>query len=28
VPGGRKKTTYICETCDRKPGLHVGTCLK
>jgi len=23
-----KETTYICETCDRKPGLHVGTCFK
>lgn len=20
VPGGRKETSYICETCDRKPG--------
>jgi len=28
VPGGRRETTYICETCDRKPGLHVGTCFK
>ena len=28
VPGGRKETSYICETCDRKPGLHVGECFK
>lgn len=28
VPGGRKETSYICETCDRKPGLHVGQCFK
>jgi len=28
VPGGRKETTYICETCDHKPGLHVGMCFK
>jgi len=28
VPGGRKETTYICETCDRKPGLHMGMCFK
>ena len=28
VPGGRKETTYICETCDRKPDLHVGMCFK
>jgi hypothetical protein len=28
VPGGRKETTYICETCDRISGLHIGTCFK
>ena len=28
VAGGRKETTYIFETCDHKPGLHVGTCFK
>jgi len=28
VPRGRRETTYICETCDRKPGRHVGTCFK
>jgi len=28
VPGGRKETTYICETCDRISGLHMGTCFK
>lgn len=28
IPGGRRETTYICETCDRKPGLHVGECFK
>jgi hypothetical protein len=28
MPGRRKETKYICETCDRKPGLHVGTCFK
>ena len=28
VPGGRNETTYFCETCDRKPGLHMGTCFK
>jgi hypothetical protein len=29
VPAARKETTtYICETCDRKPGLHVGMCFK
>ncbi|CAK9833061.1 PiggyBac transposable element-derived protein 4 [Anthophora retusa] len=28
VPGGRKEKSYICETCDRKPGLHVGQCFK
>lgn len=28
VPGGRRETTYICETCDRKPGLRVETCFK
>ena len=28
VPGGRRETIYICETCDRNPGLHVGNCFK
>jgi hypothetical protein len=28
VPGGRNETTNICETCDRKPGLHMGKCIK
>ncbi|CAL7933005.1 unnamed protein product [Xylocopa violacea] len=28
VPGGRKETSYICETYDRKPGLHIGECFK
>ena len=26
--GARKKTAYYCETCSRKPGLHVGNCYK
>lgn len=24
VPGGRRETTYICETYDHNPGHHVG----
>jgi hypothetical protein len=28
VPVGRKETTHVCEICDHKPGLHVGTCFK
>jgi hypothetical protein len=26
VSGGRRETTYICETCSRKRGLHLGNC--
>lgn len=28
VPGGRKETSYFCETCSRKPGCHPGKCFK
>jgi hypothetical protein len=28
VPGGRRETTYICEICSRKTGLHIGNCFK
>jgi hypothetical protein len=28
LPGGRKTTVYFCETCNRKPFLHVGDCFK
>ena len=28
TPGARKKNAYYCETCSRKPGLHVGNCFK
>lgn len=28
IRGGRKETTFYCETCDRKPGLHPGECFK
>jgi hypothetical protein len=28
VAGRRRETTYICETCSRKPGLHIGNCFK
>lgn len=28
IKGGRKETTFYCDTCDRKPGLHPGECFK
>lgn len=28
IPGGRKETTYFCETCSRHPGCHPGKCFK
>jgi len=28
IPGGRHETTYFCDTCERKPGLHPGDCFK
>ncbi|XP_011135111.1 piggyBac transposable element-derived protein 4 isoform X2 [Harpegnathos saltator] len=28
VPGERKRTSYFCDTCERKPGLHPGNCFK
>ena len=28
VKGGRHETRFICETCDRKPALHIGECFK
>lgn len=28
IPGGRRETKWVCETCTRKPGLHPGECFK
>lgn len=28
VKGGRRETRYICNTCSRKPGLHIGDCFE
>lgn len=25
---GRKRTTYYCDTCEFKPGLHMGDCFE
>lgn len=25
---GRKRTTYYCDTCESKPGLHMGDCFE
>uniref|UniRef100_A0A0N5C179 DDE_Tnp_1_7 domain-containing protein n=1 Tax=Strongyloides papillosus TaxID=174720 RepID=A0A0N5C179_STREA len=24
IRGGRRQTNYFCDTCNRKPGLHIG----
>ena len=26
--GGRRQTNYFCDTCSRKPGLHIGDCIE
>lgn len=28
IKGGRRKTIYYCDTCPRKPGLHIGMCFE
>lgn len=28
TPGGRRETSFYCETCTRQPGLHPGSCFK
>lgn len=28
TPGGRRETSFYCETCTRQPGLHPGACFK
>lgn len=28
IKGGRKETTFYCDTCDRKAGIHQGECFK
>ncbi|CAD1468351.1 unnamed protein product [Heterotrigona itama] len=28
IKGGRRQTNYFCDTCNRKPGLHVVDCLE
>ena len=28
IKGGRRQTNYFCDTCNRKPGLHVGDCFE
>jgi hypothetical protein len=28
VKGGRWETSFYCKTCQRKPGLHPGSCFK
>lgn len=28
IKGGRHQTNYFCDTCTRKPGLHVGECFE
>lgn len=28
TPGGRRQTTFYCETCTNQPAMHVGNCFK
>lgn len=28
VKGGRHETVYFCDTCDKKPSLHIGECFR
>ncbi|XP_053977063.1 piggyBac transposable element-derived protein 4-like [Hylaeus volcanicus] len=28
VKGGRRESAYHCDTCSRKPGLHIGDCFE
>lgn len=28
IRGGRHQTNYFCDTCSRKPGLHIGDCFE
>lgn len=28
TPGGRRQTTYYCQTCTNQPAMHIGECYK
>lgn len=28
TPGGRRQTTYYCQTCTNQPAMHIGECFK